>query len=897
MTGRREHGLLRIARWFCRRSAPPSLWPAIEAEIDEELSQRLLTDRRTSTSAVWAAAEFVRVGVRLALERATAATRVEGRRLVSGLGRDVRQASRRLRSRAGLSLSVVATAALAIGATTAVYGVAHGVLLRPLPYPESEQLVAVWLERGNLRDSPNEAVRAFAEGIGPDAPVYRAWADADAGFDHMGAYRGVPLVVQDPEGASVVAGQTATSGLFRALGVDPILGRYLVADDDAPGAEPVVVLSEEYWGSRFGRANDVLGRRIVVDGAPRTIVGVMPRGFRAPPETVPFPGVPSTPIAMWSQLPQPWLDGGTSVSVVARLAMGVSIDQANRALSASHVGLVAAAAFPDLERTAARAEPLLDWVVGDVGRTLWFLLAAVGLVLVVATVNIASMFAASSLASRRELAVRSALGARGSGLLRMQLIESGILALIGGAAGVGLATAGQSRLLELVPPTVPRVGSIDTDPTVLVLALLLTCLTAGAIGAFPAWLASRVDPQDALRGESRGSSPDRRARRALTGLAVAELSLAFALTVGAVMIGGSYARLTSVDRGFPTGGLVAVTVIPDPATHPGREGRDRFRSELQRSLGAMPGVEGAAMNSVPLSGGRAFSPVTVDADSDEPREVFADVVVGQTGALDVLGVPLLRGRALERSDHADGARVALVTASMERKHWPDGGALGRTIGVVNEDEPRVIVGVVDDLRFELAIATEETVLLPASQTNRATNEWVLRIEGELPTALSAVREAVATVSPSTPVRDVRVLDVAIAESIALPRLRAILIGGLAGLAALLSVIGVYGVLSYTVARQIRDVGVRMALGARSTTVVAGVVGRGLKMAVAGVGLGLSILLPVVGGLRSFLFDFGPYDPLTYVTVALATLLVAGLAAFVPARRAGAVEPVRLLSGE
>ncbi|MEM7415093.1 MAG: ADOP family duplicated permease [Gemmatimonadota bacterium] len=888
--------VVRIARGLARRAARPSIWSVIEVEMGEEVERRQSEGASRRSTDRWLTRQYLGLWGSLVWERVGSFDFADARGGRVAWARDLRLAWRGLVARPGLALSVITTVALAIGATTSVYSVVHGVLLRPLQYPEADRLVSVWLTRHEFLESPNEAIRAFGEGIGPDAPVFDDWADADVGFAALGAYREVPLVVQERTGPEAVRAGMATAGLFTTLGVEPALGRAFAAEDDRVGAGRVVVLADGYWRTRFGGDPEALGSAVTIGGVPHTVVGVMPPSFTLPREPFPYPGLPPSAPAFWTPLSDDWRGGGTSVSVVGRLGPGVSLDEAEARLASLHEGLVAGGAHQDIERTSASLQPLVAWIVGDVKQTLWFLLAGVGLVLLVATVNITNMLVASGLSRQREFAVRSALGAGGPALVRSQLVESGVMAGVGGLAGLGLATLGQEGMLRWIPASVPRAESIETSATVLVVGLAITGLAALAVGVLPALVAGRVDPQSTLGGSTRGSTMTRSARSSLTALAVVELAIAFVLLVGAGLLGNSYARLSNVPTGLDASGLLVVTVIPDPDVHAGREGYRGFMAALQTEVQRNPGLRAAAMNTVPLSGTGSFTPVEILAPNGEGREVFADIVVGQVGALDILGVPVLEGRVYDATDVTDALPVALITASMQRKHWPDG-ALGQRISLGNEDEEREIVGVVADVRSELDRPPEEMVILPSVQARRGTNDWVLFSAGDRDAGLAAFREALRTVSPTTPVRDVRVLETAIEDSIALPRLRALLIGALAVLAAILALSGVYGVLAFSVARRTKEIGIRMALGARSGRVVSNVVRSGLRMAIAGTLGGLFIAAPLASWSRSFLFEIAPYDPVTYVGVSLTVLAVAALASYLPARRAAAIDPIRVLNRE
>jgi putative ABC transport system permease protein len=791
------------------------------------------------------------------------------------------------------TLTVVTTVALAVGVTTSVYSVVHGVLLRPLPYPEPERLARIWQTKADWSDSPEAEFRSAANRLGPLAPSYYDWLGLDAGFESLGAYVDAGYVLQQPDGAQVLRGQEATSGLFEALGIEPILGRRLQVDDDVVGAAPVAVLSEPFWRGRYGGRPEVLGTDLVLEGTPHTVIGVMPAGFGAPTSALWNTMLPPGDPMLWTPLSSEARRGWKNVSVVGRLQPGVPLEVASERLAAAQDGMTAIYA----DYRGVWAEGLLDSIVGDVPSTLWFLLAAVGLVLLVATLNIASILTASGLTRRREMAVRAALGASSGRIVRGLLVESAAMAAIGGLAGVLLAWITFPLLLRFLPPSLPRHDGIGMSASVMVFGLAVTGLAAILMGTLPAVLAARADPQDAMRTSARTLTSGRAAARVRAGLVVAEVSLAFVLLVGAALLGNSYARLWSVERGFATEGLVAMRLAPDPASDVSEEETDQLLRTLTARLDEVPGIRASAVNNLPLSGQRSGTRVYLEQPGGELEIVNqALLTVIHESYLDVVGIPILAGRPFEGGDAVDAPPVAIVSETMARRYWPGETALGRRLRTSDDSTASLeVVGVATDVRHEgLAAAIAPTVYLPAFQSTRETYEVVLRVRGDIGDALQSARGVIASASPTTPVTRVTILDEAIAASVAIPRLRTILVVGLAGLAAVLALLGVYGVVSFVVAQRTKEIGVRMALGAHPLDEIRRVVGGGFKLGVAGAVLGLFMAWSAAETVGGFLFEITATDPPTYIGVMVAVLALVCVAAYVPARRAASVDPIEVL---
>lgn len=881
--------LLRAARSLARWMVPHPLWPVIQEELQDELSKFQGPRWRRE---VWVGWQYLSVGLRVGAESLPAFSRAT----LDAWGTDFRHGVRSLRRRPLTTMSVAATIAVAVGATTAVYSVVDGVLLRPLPYPDSDRLARIWQTRAAWGSVPDAEFRSLDNRLSPLAPSYLEWLEGDLGFESMGAYIDAAFVLQRDDGATAIRGQEASSGLFEALGVAPALGRRLSPEDDAVDATPVVVVSHAFWRDILGGRGTAIGEDLRLNGTPHVVIGVMPADFEAPPAASHDASLPGESPLVWTPLTEEARRGWNNVSVLGRLAPGVALRTASDRLASAQDGMTPI--YPDYR--GAWAEDLLASVVGSVRATLWFLLGAVGLVLIVATVNIANLLTALGLGRQRELAVRASLGAGAGRLARGLLVESALLAGIGGAGGLLLAWIGLPLLTRFVPATLPRHGSITMSASVFAVGLILSAGAALAMGILPAMLASRTHPQDALRHSTRSQTSSRAAKVVRNGLVVAEVSLAFVLLIGAGLLGQSYLRMWSVDRGFETDGLVALWVAPDDEHYGTEEEEDAFARDLAARLGEIAGVRATAANNLPLSGGRSNTTFMAErADGRVDRVDSGVLTVALGNYFDVVGIPIVAGRVFSRDDGSDGPRVAVVSQKTADRFWPGENALGQRLRTFDDSTASLqVIGVVQNVRHRgLESDVEPTVYLPGSQSTRSTHEAILRVNGNVADAVQAAREAVTRLSPTTPVRRVVILDQAVAESVAIPRFRTALILGLASLAASLALLGIYGVVSHTVAQNVKEIGVRLALGARSGSEVRRVLGGGFKLGLLGAVTGAIMAWTLSDVVRAFLYETTPTDPATYLLVGLAVVFVTALAALLPARRAAAVEPVAVLRSE
>jgi putative ABC transport system permease protein len=560
----------------------------------------------------------------------------------------------------------------------------------------------------------------------------------------------------------------------------------------------------------------------------------------------------------------------------------------------------------------ANTQGLLDNLVGNVRATLFFLLAAVGLVLTIACVNIANMLSVGGLARRREMAVRAALGASRGRLVRALLTESGVLATLGGLGGIVLASVSLPALARVLPATLPRADAIAIDGAVLGFGLFVTAATAMLVGVLPALQAAGTQPKQMMDANSRGLAGGRAGQRVRSGLVVTEVALAFVLLLGATLLATSYNRLWNVERGFYTEGLVAMYVAPSVVDYPTPDDGARFRSELQERLEAIPGVRVSRTNQIPLTGSTSSTTYYRDTDDGE-QEITVMISIVDEEYFDLMGIELVEGRGFDGSELAEGPLVGVVNQAFVDEVLAEASALGEHLRAQSDEERFVvaegrtagdplpettIIGVARNVRHQgLHVPAEPKLYVPTTQNHRPADQWILKVQGDPSAVTDLARQGVASVSASTPVRGIEIVEERISSSVAVPRFRTLFVVGLALMATVLALLGVYGVVTFAVSHRTRELAVRMAIGAQPGEVVAGTLSAGLRLALAGVALGALISFSSGRVLEQFLFEVDPATPVAYLVVALVVGTVAIGASWLPARRAARVDPVSVLNAE
>jgi putative ABC transport system permease protein len=806
---------------------------------------------------------------------------------------DIRFALRGFRRSPGFAVTVVALIALGIGATTVVWSVVDGVMLRQLPYSDAERLV-------------------YFDNGAHTVPKLRDWREQADSFDRLVAVTTDSVAVAGGGEPVQIQAAAVTPGFLELFEAVPLLGRSLVESDFEEPAK-VVLLAHGFWVARFAGDPAAVGKTVDIDGEPFEIVGVLHPDFR-PPEALVGGGprmtssrIPGGGAAVWQPLDEqdPLLqDRHVHVlSVAARLAPGVELEQAQSQLDTIAERLAAAHPDTEMRDDGPRLTPLVplrDATVGHVARTLWIFLGAVAMMLLIACFNVASLFLARGTTREREVSVRSALGAGRGRIAAQMLTESLLLSLCGAALGTVTAALGVRALRNVLAEAVPRVGEVAVDWRVLLFVLALALATGVTFGTAPALQASRADSGAALKTASSGGS--RRQNRLRSGLVVAEVALALVLLTGAGLLFRSFLALRSVDIGFDADRMVVLGLEVGGHGEKDAPRRARFAPELVTRLEAIPGVTRAAATWVlpfDFTGGARCcwrAPIhRSDRPDDEPLAMSIHPVTG--GYFRVLGVPVVAGRELtDRETEVPTAVVLSRTAA--RELFGDEEAVGELVR--NQREEFRVVGVVEDFK-QWGVATDQgaQMYVPFSAHGGMAPMLSVAIRATLPLEQVAepIREAVWSLDPRQPVRAIASMDDRIAGSIATPRFRTLLFGAFAGVAMVLAAAGVYGSLLYTVSQRLREMGIRLALGAGRADVVRLVVRQGLMQVLAGIVLGIAGSMLLARALESLLFEVGATDPLTLASVAAGLAAITLLACWPPARRAATTNPLESLRAE
>jgi putative ABC transport system permease protein len=816
---------------------------------------------------------------------------------------DLKFAFRQLLKNRGFTVVAVLTLALGIGANSAIFSVVSAVLLRPLPYAESERLV--WLsERGS--NFPTMSV---------SYPNFTDWRAQQTVFEQIGVYNWGSYNLTGRGEAQRLTGVRASADVFAALRARPALGRLFSNDEDKPGAPSVVLLSHGLWQDRFGGSADILNQAITLDGRVFTVIGVMPVGFAFPNHADLW--VPVGPLSS----EESWRSRGNHPGLfgLARLKPGVSLDRARSEMDTIAVRLEQQ--YPDSNKNnRVRIEPLLDNYVRNVRLGLWTLLGAVALVLVIACANVANLLLARAAARQKEMAVRAALGAGRWRIVRQLLTESLLLSMTGGTLGLLLAYGGVRLILALGSNSIPRAGEIGLDAGVLAFTAVLSGLTGVLFGLAPAWQASRPDVHETLKETTRGVTGGR--ARLRQSLVISEVALTLVMLVGAGLLFRSFHRLQQVNAGFSTERVLSFRLDLPERKYAKEEQQIEFYRQLLDQLRALPGVQSASVTSrLPFGGNDWQTSFLIEGQPEPPPHERPSMEVHLVGPdyFRVMGIPLLRGRSFTDQDDrghlrtrdlsgfSDGQRwmsglnAIIVDEEFARRHWPNEDAVGKAVRLPwGEKSPTLrVVGVVG--RVKINELSEQGGFVQAYLSflqGPGRGMAVVMKTALAPEQLaSTARQQVHALDPEQPIYDARTLGEIRDRSISRQRLNLTLLGIFASAALALAVIGLYGVLGYTVAQRQREIGVRMALGAQRRDVLGLVVGHGMRLAFIGVGIGLVGALALTRFMNSLLFEIRPFDPLTFVTV---TFLLPGVALFscwLPARRAARVDPMVALRYE
>jgi len=817
----------------------------------------------------------------------------------------LRTALRKLRRAPGFAVVAVLTLALGIGANSAIFSVVHSVLLEPLPYPQSERLVAV------SHDAPGLDLEDF----GHSDATYLLYRELGKGLEEIGVYQNDTVNLTGGDRPQRLAAAEVTHSVLPLLGVPPRLGRGFEEGEERPGSDPVVILGHGLWSSAFGADPAALGRTLRVDGVERRVIGVMPEGF----------GFPSPETELWLPLaidPAEVDSGNFNYDGVARLAPGATVDDVRRDLNALvprlpevYPGDITAQML-EQARFAAVVKPLRDDVVGNIGEVLWVILGTVGLILLIACANVANLFLVRAEGRGREVAVRTALGASSSRLAGQFLGESLLLGLLGGALGLLLALAGVRALVAFGPGNLPRLDEVGIDGIVLLFTLGISLLAGGLFGCVPLIRFGRgFNLTSALKEGGRGGSAGRERHRARNVLVVVQVALALVLLVGSGLMVRSFSRLRAVDVGFDPDRLLSLRVTLTQADYPEPDQVTAFYQQVTERLRALPGVQQAgAIGALPLAGFGSNSGHVIEdfpvPPGELPHLLFNNRVT--PGYFETVGIPLLEGRTFERRDAEQATGAAILSRPLAERFWPGESAVGKRLqlGVSAEGEEleknwHTVVGVVGGVRqLRLEDSPTEMVYYVNRDSPVPGRNWVdrsmtlvLRTTVDPLSLADAARTAVWEVDPQVPVSKVQTGERLVAEAGARTAFAMVLLSIAAVVALALGMIGLYGVIAYLVAQRTREIGVRLALGAVGRDIQGLVMRQGLTVTLIGVAVGLLAAVGLTRWMAALLFGVSPTDVLTLGSVALILVLVALAACWLPAHRASRVDPLVALRHE
>jgi len=794
------------------------------------------------------------------------------------------------------SISIVATIALAlgIGANTAIFSVVNAVLLRPLPFPNSESLMNVW-----ETDSTRGYVRGSAS-----YPNFVDWRDQSHSFEHMASYHNNDFILTGRGESARLQGAVVNADLFPLLGASPLIGRGFLPSEDNPGdTGRVVVLSQQLFQQRFNSDPNIVNQSMVLDGKTYTIIGVMPAAFQFP--------VQNDPVELWTTVavdregedPITEERGAHYMNVIARLKPGVPREQAQAEMTAISARLEQQYPDKDLHKST-RLEPTLEALVGDVRPALLILLGAVGFVLLIACANVANLLLARAMTRHKEMAIRSALGASRMRVIRQLLTESVILSLVGGALGLVLAIWWSDLLVALGKENIPRALQVGLDWRVLGFTLLVSVLTGVVFGLVPAIHSSKTELTESLKEGGRSGSEGARRNFIRSVLVVGELAIAVVLLVGAGLLMQSLWRLRNVSPGFESQNLLTFVVGIPEVKYP-TEKQEPFYRELVRRVESLPGVRSASsIIPLPLTGDSfVISFETEGRPVEKGNQPSADFFAIEEGYFKTLGVSMLQGREFTERDNKTAPPVIIVNQAFAKKFFPGEDPIGKRIkpGIsTNSDKPamREIVGVVSDVRNRnLSSELRAGYFIPATQMPFNQMTLIVRTVNDPHSLITAVQNEVHAMDQEVPVFSIKTMDEYISATVATPRFNATLLVIFAAVALVLTIVGLYGVMSYSVAQRTNEIGIRMALGAQTGDVLRLIVSQGFKLVLIGLGLGLLGALCLTWVIGSLLFGVTTKDPLTFAAVAGLLALVALLACYVPARRATRLDPLNALRYE
>lgn len=820
---------------------------------------------------------------------------------LESIGADVRFAMRQMRKELLFSLTVVLLLGLGIGSVTAVFSLVDAVLLRPVPYPDPQSLVIPW-------DIPPAGVNIGGFTEYPWSPIqYHALMQQTKPFRYLGAFVGSNFNLTGFGDPAMLEGASVTWGFFPALGVEPELGRFFTTEEDSPGHEREVILSDALWRSRFHADSSLLNHIIHLNGAAYTVVGIMPRGFGFPrANEMPGDFTFAAETELWVPMALPAVTApftSSELAFVGRLQPSVTLAQAQ-------AGMDLFAEKMDRQWPASKGWnrshviPLQKQVAGDSEKPLMLILSAVALVLLIVCFNVAGLLLTRSLARQREFTVRAALGAGRVRVLRQLLTESMLLAFAGGVAGMGIAVASIHLVRILGPKSLPRLQEAGTDLRIFAFAFLITLVTGILFGLAPALGAARTNLVESLKegGQKPGTGTSH--PRLRSTLVVAQIALALVLVVASGLLVRTFYQLLAADGGFRAEHVLTFQVSLPSTQYPDREAIARFYQRALPGLRSITGIESAGITeAIPMGGATEAGVMRIVGRTyhkgDPPPIVNYTVI--SPGLFSALGTPILRGRDVLDSDVLSAPAVTIVNRALARHYWPNEDPIGKRVLVPSQKVPATIVGIVADIKHSsLREVPGPEMFEPYTQNvwpSLALMQVVLRTKASPDTVIEAARQAIHQIDPGIPVAKVSTLETVTDTAMAGERFSMLLVSSFGLLAVLLAAVGIYGVISYSAAQRTREIGIRVALGAPRGQVFALIIRHGLRLSGLGILIGVAAALGMGRFLTSFLYGVTATDPLTFVSVSLILAVIAMGASFVPARRAASLNPVDALRTE
>lgn len=808
------------------------------------------------------------------------------------LFQDLRYAARSLRKSPGFAAVAVLTLAIGIGANTAIFSVVSSVLLRPLPYGEPDRVVMVW---NSFSDRDQMSLSA------PELMDYRQGIRS---LEELAAYRQTDVNLTGDAEPERLSAARVTANLFDALGTEAMNGRTFTAEEDVSGRDDVVALSHGLWRRRFGGEPSIVGSTIRVDGRLRTVVGVMPASFRLP---VDYETEDATQLWVPLALNPDDLGGRGfhNLQGVGRLRPGATIEQANAELEVLTRRWIEEG-IEDLEDFTAFAVPVQKEVVGDVRHALLVFFGAVGFVLLIACVNVANLLLVRGDTRQKEMALRVALGAGRRRIVRQILTESVLLAIGGGLLGLFLALLGVKVLVALDPASIPRVDQVALDGRVLAFTGLVALLTGILFGAIPAFRASRPDLVARLKEGGRSSVLGRSGHRLRSALVIAEIALSVVLVIGAGLMVRSFWELQRIELGLNPESVLTLRLSLPAADYPEATDIVAFYRLLLEQVETLPDVRSAgAAVAVPLASTIGDWGIDIEGRSESMEDrFFGHLQVVTPDYFEAMGMTRIRGRFVEETDRTDGLPSVVISEAMAERYWPSEIAIGKRFRIGGRDGPWfTVVGVVGDVRHNAVVEEALPVMyfphaqLPLVLGGVSNMALVIKTASDPLAATERVREAIRSMDPNLPVSEIRTMEQIVDTAFSEARFSTLLLGIFAGVALLLGAVGIYGVIAYMVNRRTNEIGIRMALGARTGDVRWLVVRQGAVLALIGIALGLGTALAMTRTLSSLLYEVSTTDPATFVGVALLLGAVALLASYLPARRATRVDAMAALRAE